>query len=1002
MKRSLLLISLILLSLFSYAQDDPNAFSNRINYIFQHVNKSQIPTGILQEYGIDFTNVNNYNGLVLNDSNKVILNEWSQIYTSLYTAQITSAPNLPSFSSITSKLDTIANNSLLIMHYNFNSLKTDAVSNNLFSITNDQIYDVPNRPHSPYNQQTAFAICVNNAWFETNYVSLVFRPELFYTNTGKTVSALYLDKGNGYQPASWNVATNFEFSSVGIHTIKAKIVYTDATAFESHFNVNVGRIETEGGMFAPFFAPLPDSTITALRVHSGSPATGKMQIRISDQNGGVIRKPLIVVEGFDASSLLSNIPNLNVIDFMDNIHQFDIGIDLDLAGYDIIYLDYGNGTDEIQDNAYLLQDVIKWVNHNKAVDAGPNVVLGLSMGALVARYALKDMEDRNEGHDVRLNISFDGPHNGAYIPLAGQAMAGHLKEFTFSVGLVGIPVHTFVDGSDLIPQLSLINSPAARQMMTYRLLYSGSHFDEDNGIYNSFMTEYHNKGLPTLCSNIAVSNGSSCGTGQAIPPGGFYVNVSNSERLDWGQKFLVSILSPFTIFTNKWKFAISGLIGILQNKTTISSELKLGALATMQNTEIYKAKIGIKRKIFGLININTYLINKSYFSGAKLPMDSSPGGIFNFSAFASSLPSQFASYIQHSSFSFVPTVSALDLATNISEYTPYYLTYPYQEMVKSAFPKPTPFSAVNVGFQGNEGHISFTAKNSTWMFSKIQDTVISECYSACPIYTSLNINGLNSICTSADYGIANLPVGTTIAWSVDNPSRAALTTTGSTATLTKVGNGTVILTAVITTPCGVTTKTRSIVMGTEKPVITGMIVGPLTLGVTITLTAVGNYPPGTTYIWGTVGQVQITSGHGTNTVTVTSYASGAPNPKDFTVYCAVVRHDCGNSSNNSSVSGTVNYPPNMMIYPNPASEELFISFDGEEKGMDEFSAKSSYGNSYFDYKIFNRQGILLKSGTKNDIKKRLAVNIKDVADGQYFLHIIQGKEVTKKQIIIKH
>ena len=91
-----------------------------------------------------------------------------------------------------------------------------------------------------------------------------------------------------------------------------------------------------------------------------------------------------------------------------------------------------------------------------------------------------------------------------------------------------------------------------------------------------------------------------------------------------------------------------------------------------------------------------------------------------------------------------------------------------------------------------------------------------------------------------------------------------------------------------------------------------------------------------------------------------------------------------------------------MIYPNPASEELFISFDGEEKGMDEFSAKSSYGNSYFDYKIFNRQVILFKSGTKNDIKKRLAVNIKDVADGQYFLHIIQGKEVTKKQIIIKH
>ncbi len=150
MKKIIISLILSLCILSGYAQDTPNAFADRINYIFQFVDKSQVSTGVLQEYGIDFTNVNNFSGQVLNDSNKLVLNEWKYLYQSLYSAQINLTANLPQLTTIEANVNAVANNRLLVMHYNFNSIKTDALSNNLFTALNDQLYDVNGRSQSPY------------------------------------------------------------------------------------------------------------------------------------------------------------------------------------------------------------------------------------------------------------------------------------------------------------------------------------------------------------------------------------------------------------------------------------------------------------------------------------------------------------------------------------------------------------------------------------------------------------------------------------------------------------------------------------------------------------------------------------------------------------------------------------------------------------------------------------------------------------------------------------
>ena len=97
--------------------------------------------------------------------------------------------------------------------------------------------------------------------------------------------------------------------------------------------------------------------------------------------------------------------------------------------YDIIYVDWLNGVDDMRRNAELLETVIEWANTQKTDNGSTekNVVLGQSMGGVIARYALREMELENVDHETRLYISHDAPHQGANVPYGLQFMARHAR-----------------------------------------------------------------------------------------------------------------------------------------------------------------------------------------------------------------------------------------------------------------------------------------------------------------------------------------------------------------------------------------------------------------------------------------------------------------------------------------------------------------------------------------------------------------------------------------------
>ena len=79
---------LLLSRAYSQSYDTTNYYG-KMNYVFHHVNKSQITTGLLRDYGIEFLNLDNYAGVVLHDNNFVALAEWRMLYTDISHNDIT-------------------------------------------------------------------------------------------------------------------------------------------------------------------------------------------------------------------------------------------------------------------------------------------------------------------------------------------------------------------------------------------------------------------------------------------------------------------------------------------------------------------------------------------------------------------------------------------------------------------------------------------------------------------------------------------------------------------------------------------------------------------------------------------------------------------------------------------------------------------------------------------------------------------------------------------------
>lgn len=416
----------------------------QLNSIFQYVDKSQVPTGYLEEYGPRIVPFDIFNG-ILTDSNRVDNDLWEVLYGSIRASKIYGSTSLPELPTVTSAIKTNSNYpaytfAVPMLLIDYAALNENAVQQNLFTVTNNQIFDVQGRPQSPYLQRTLFAATPSLNYTGNGTVTVLFKSDLFYTNTNKTISNVQIDFNdhNGYITIQLNRPYTKTYTDTGYKRWKIKLNCTDNSSYECYAEFYVAEVAANNTI-AGRYSLQPNIVEMSIPAVPG-PSPGwhkgrKLSVWYSKTGApGVLDKPFFIVEGYDASrvaplfkkpldykelwGLLNEQPGS--YDFMTNLD--------DLAGYDLVFLDFNDGTDDILRNVLVFQEALKWINQQKATAANPkqNVILGMSMGGLIIRYGLAEITKYGSpamwpnGTDTRLVITHDSPHQGANTPLGSQ------------------------------------------------------------------------------------------------------------------------------------------------------------------------------------------------------------------------------------------------------------------------------------------------------------------------------------------------------------------------------------------------------------------------------------------------------------------------------------------------------------------------------------------------------------------------------------------------------
>lgn len=790
--------------------------------------------------------------------------------------------------------------------------------------------------------------------------------------------------------------------------------------------------------------------ITGIKQHLGATATVMLTIDLAAGHSAII-KPLIVAEGFDLGAVFSpeNTRGMNTYEetFRTSL-QFSNSTELrnliyeNNKQYDIIYVDWNNGSDYLQRNAYALEEVINWVNEEKAKvgSTEPNVILGQSMGGVIARYALADMEQTGLNHQTRLFISHDAPQQGANIPVSLQFMYRHLNnQYVKSPALLAggeIIVPIFTDVQPVSNYLSILDLPASKQLLSNS---STSNYNIDNFEHNTFYNELKAKGLPNSggypinCRNIAISNGAECGLGQGFNPGDNLVNYNWNKGLTFGGDLLSMIYLPLggmiggqILDSNFYGVAVTGLI---PGKSKFNVEFNAKAMPYGTSNQIYKGRISYSKKILWIgptIVVNITHVQKNQPSGI-LPLDTYGGGFYDTSIVAGSLtvPNLYV----RDKFNFIPTTSALDIGKRNLILQDADYKRAYVGATPPVAPKNSPFVNFSSDFEvnnpnsSNKSHISFNSRNGQWFARELNlNPIVTNCSYMC---SSFRILGENSFCTATNYS-ASASGATTFDWTVtQGASLVSLTGSGTpNVTLTVLPNasGTITLSLKAGGTCGNVTVTKIIQVGT-RIINTGVVAGASTVNFNETLNysyggeglshfevyynwfIYGGLNEGSNGLEGPEGGAYIVDGQGTPYIALETGSNPGYIVVEVvaTTYCDLIdtAYLFVDVTNPFARASSLTRASTITIFPNPLTnlstlQLTIITTNANDLGKYNTKIPSKSGDNHI--KIYDFYGNLKHSASfKNN---QVSLNSLNLERGKYVLNVTTSSGEQLKTILL--
>lgn len=859
------------------AQTINTSYKTAINAKFAGIDKTKVPHKLLINQGMEFAELTDYSGAITN-TNWATRGKFTDVYNTLLMSRTqTAVTGLVNPTVFKTNWDNLrAPNKIVLsgLYYKYSKFKPNAYPNFLVNnagvITDKYIGGVW---QNPYIDQQVFAIAAPILVYQSLSLQVTLPASLWYTNQATLVQSIAIDFGNGagYQIMTLGQVRTINYATSGIFEWKYKLTLTNAQILNSHSKLKIDipvllPPQTGGGQTLTATnptiltsqaivnppPPLNCPNVTTIpfagtRQYLGIANSANLQIDYANDDC-VFRRPLIVVEGFD-SGLLGTENIFGEKNYISFINSLPNAIVSNLRGqidqYDIIYINFNKGRDDLKRNAYLVEDIIKWVNTQKAQQGitTPNVVIGQSMGGVIARYALRDMEVLGQAHQTNLFVSHDAPQQGANIPLGVQYFARHLGDQFVDTPLgdyqIGLATGS---GSISINDIqSLLNAQGTKQLLANTI---DSNLNLNNTVFNIFQAELRTLGYPTQTRNIALSNGNHCANTQEFQPSATLFSLTGGASQTALTTAITSLLQSLTgigFGVLAYEFNEPGLLlGLLPGSSSFDMDFQSRALPIPSfSYEIYHGNITYTKKIFSLFGwnpqITTTLTNRSYNNPVNLSYDYYPGGKYQ-------LPFNFqGTQINNDwinvgvniylapSFNFIPVTSSLDIGSGASQLGDSDFLRKYNSVSPPTGNKASPFVNFTTSFPNianiNEPHISFNIRNGNWLATELDtNTNNNQIFDCSYICNDAQITGINTICTSANYTFP-ASAGTTYSWSINQNNVNLVTLTGNntqnaTLTRTSTNSGPVTITLIMSSEtCGTQTLTKTIWVGSPAVVL---------------------------------------------------------------------------------------------------------------------------------------------------------------------------------------
>lgn len=227
-----------------------NEWKNQVNPIFEGLDKTRVPHGILNDYAMEFTNVPAYNG-TLTDSTFIDPNVLGSIYKTLFMGKVTTSTQyFPTIENVANNWAThrrsynqTEQSTLVLAGLFYQYSRINPQSSSKITVSNNKYYDkfVKSVWQNPYQTMStiAFTPAINS--YNKKSFEVVLPQDLMLSNSSNLIQKIEVNfnDGSGYKLLSINQKIYANYAQNGTYNWVFKTTLTNGTILYSHTKMKI-------------------------------------------------------------------------------------------------------------------------------------------------------------------------------------------------------------------------------------------------------------------------------------------------------------------------------------------------------------------------------------------------------------------------------------------------------------------------------------------------------------------------------------------------------------------------------------------------------------------------------------------------------------------------------------------------------------------------------------------------------------------------------------------